>query len=283
MSRNIDEKEIYLLWWKYLQRSTIYSDICNMRAENFECKKASKYSTFWETNKYNYKAYCLAKGKTPEKRLDKEWDMLVENLKIFGDVVDREPDENNPNKKFNQWWNSPYNRIKMRSSRKPPVVDMKDPKFYEEVFYIESFCTDSPSPDEYKLPSPQKLMKEIESAITYMFVAIPLVGETNMEEISSQIVKIKEQYKNKKSVKEADAELRIGFLPTTRIKKKELENYLKVYDLRKKGMKMTDVIKAMAPNKDCKEVDVQRKFYRFQKKAESIIKNVEKRRFPGNY
>jgi hypothetical protein len=279
MSRNINEKEIYLLWWKYLQRSDIYVEICDMRANKIKYKETSDFSTLWETCKYGYEAHCLAKGKIPETRSDEEWNLLVENLKVFGDVVDREPDELNSDKIFNQWWDSPYNRIRKKSSKKPPVVDMKDPMFYKEVFYIESLCTNSPIPDEGILPSPQKLLKEIESATTYMFVAIPLVGERNKDEISSEIGKIREQYKNKKSVKEADAKLRIGCLPTTRINKKELKRYLEVYDLRKINI-MTDVIKIMAPDKDSDNVYVQRKFYRDHEKARAIIKNVEKGIFP---
>lgn len=269
-----DDKKIYRLWWEYLKRSDIYSEICDMRSNKIEYKEASGCYTLGEYCKKGYEAHCLSKGKKPEKRSDEEWNLISGNLRIFGNVINRD---------FDEWWDASNNWIRRYSSKKPSVIDLGDHTIYGNKSQKKVLCENLPFPDKTKPPSPQKMLKEMASDQSYVLLAIPLVGETNMEDISSQIKIIRDRYKKYESVKKADAELRVWFLPTTRIRYDELKFYLEVYDLRKQGLKLTEVIKMKHPKENEKDAAIQREFNRFHSNAKKIIKNVEKGYFPGNY
>lgn len=68
-----------------------------------------------------------------------------------------------------------------------------------------------------------------------------------------------------------------------RIRLNELKRYLRVYELRKSGLRTKEIIKKEAPKKDPTQLNVQRAFNMDFRKAEQIIRNVEKGIFPGDY
>jgi negative regulator of genetic competence, sporulation and motility len=71
--------------------------------------------------------------------------------------------------------------------------------------------------------------------------------------------------------------------PVGRIRYDELKRYLAVYDLKKAGMKYSDIIKKIG-TKSQKELyydlDIQSQFRRDFRNAKRIIKNAEKGYFP---
>lgn len=71
----------------------------------------------------------------------------------------------------------------------------------------------------------------------------------------------------------------------TYLRVNEIEKYLKVYVLRKKGLTMPEIIRCFYPKQkeNAKNADIQRVFYNDLQRAGNIIKNVEDGYFPGDY
>jgi len=72
------------------------------------------------------------------------------------------------------------------------------------------------------------------------------------------------------------------FKEVGRIRNDDLQRYLKIYDLKKTGMKWQDIFKKTYPNKEWNE-DNRRSILTEYGKARKIVKNVEKGDFPGKY
>jgi hypothetical protein len=75
--------------------------------------------------------------------------------------------------------------------------------------------------------------------------------------------------------------------PTGNIRVDELERYLKVYDLKRKGKTNKEVAKIIYPEYDLSDADLNATALRYVSrdlsKARKIIKNVEMGYFPGKY
>jgi hypothetical protein len=121
----------------------------------------------------------------------------------------------------------------------------------------------------------------INNEAQYIFLAVPVVGREDMATINKQIKIIRDKYKKTDTVKKADEAFRKSIMPPSSARmRKELGKYLNVYDRHKAGLTMKQVIKELAPSQ---KGDVHRAFNMFQKKAKTIIENVEKGTFPGKY
>lgn len=203
---------------------------------------------------------------------------FIEYLKYFGNIFEQE---------FEDWWSGPR-RKRWQSVGTYPVLDLRDSNSYHDL-YFESLGVSNRELRNDKFPSPEKIVEIIKSDRNYIFLAVPLVGQEDMNIIKKQIRKIRDTYKKTASMKIVDKKIRRFPLPSTRIRKDELERYLDVYDFRKrnmkKKMKMKEVMKALAEKRNEPALaDVsEREFYRFQSKAIKIIENVEKGYFPGKY
>jgi hypothetical protein len=74
--------------------------------------------------------------------------------------------------------------------------------------------------------------------------------------------------------------------PTHPIRTDQLDLYLRVFKLYKKGFPIEQIIKELGPSKDQEDPsikDVQRIYYRYIEKARRIIKSAGEGRFPGKY
>ena len=76
---------------------------------------------------------------------------------------------------------------------------------------------------------------------------------------------------------------RTYFKKVGRIRYDELQRYLKIYDLKKTGMKWKDIFKKTYPDMTWDEQNTRRSIHTEYEKAKKIIKNVEKGDFPGRY
>ncbi|MDD5007481.1 MAG: hypothetical protein PHU49_07965 [Syntrophorhabdaceae bacterium] len=70
-----------------------------------------------------------------------------------------------------------------------------------------------------------------------------------------------------------------------RIRQYELEQYLKVYDLRKQRKKWKDIISIVSPEQDLDDEyeNTRRIFLRYNENAKKIINNLSSGSFPGSY
>ena len=114
-------------------------------------------------------------------------------------------------------------------------------------------------------------------------MGIPVVGTSDMKNISAEIRDIRDSYMKTKKAKVCDWVMKQSLVPSGYIRFDELKLYLSVYDLRKKGLTMPQVIKKLRPDHVGDAVNVNRQFFSYQKKAKEIICNVERGYFPGEY
>jgi hypothetical protein len=105
-------------------------------------------------------------------------------------------------------------------------------------------------------------------------------GDT--EELINEFAKFVRKMKKHPYIKSCDIRRKRNSFPVGRIRD-ELNRYLKVYDLRKTGMKYKHIIKKIGTKAQrdlSDDPDIQRQFIRDFKNAKKIIKNVEKGYFP---
>ena len=235
-------------------------------------EKMEVYRLWWEYLKRSekYKEFCKNYGELGEDFFSASYEVFLNYLIFFGNIFE---------KSFDDWCNEPRRRNgSLPGSR--PVLDLRDKESYSSLYFKSLINWDS---DSQSLPNQKQIWEIINHETQYIFLAVPVVGREDMKMIAKQIKRLRDIYKKTTNVKEADNGLRKFRMTSTRLTSNELKYYLKVYDYRKKGLSMAEVIKEMAPGENCKDMDVQDKFYRFQRYAIKIIKNVEKGTFPGKY
>ena len=121
-----------------------------------------------------------------------------------------------------------------------------------------------------------------------ILINIDLFAPSATENLFKQIGKIIKEKRNDPDIRLLKAKNNLQPFSNTKTKDKylqfdEIERYLKVYDLKKKGLKMVDIIKKIKPTAKNKDVNVQRAFYQDIERAENIIKNAGLGIFPGDY
>lgn len=271
-ARKTEDRDIYKLWWDYLKRSEVYEEICKIWAMGPK-EGGSQYHGLFDKLTGVNKLRVKFKNDELNRLSKKDWGVFFSYMKRFGNVHKGD---------FNEWWNKEYNRVKCDAARYTKVYDFKDKDFYQKVFFLESLHDRSLAPDN-NIPNAETLFQRMMSAKIHMFVAIPLVGDKNMSELAVEIKRIRDGYRQNETVKKADIEVKFLALPSTRIRKDELEDYLVVHDGIKKDYSIAQIIAEKEGKKSADIGSTQRKYYRYKTKAEAIIKNVEKGIFPGKY
>lgn len=274
-TKRSNDKEVYRLWWEYLKRSDVYRKL-------WDIIKTTKGKRDWNgkwwmrvTDAYEKKYIFTSKERI---LLGDDWLALSWYGELFGDVCEAD---------FEEWWASKASDM-LKKSRKArlPVLNLRSDGWMGKVIHYEELITGN---SEFRVNyggRPFKfrdLGQLMGSSLSYTYVGIPVVGETDMKTIAAQIKEIRDKYVKADIIKLADKVVRQAFVPTGSIRLDELKLYLDVYDLRQSGMKMPEVIKKLMPNHTGDPVNVSRQFFGYQKKAKKIILNVEGGYFPGEY
>jgi hypothetical protein len=230
------------------------------------------YELWWEYLKRSkkFKEFCEQMNELGEDHFGDYYSVFAEYMRSFGNIF---------NKSVEDWLNEPRRRKRRLGSL--PVLDLREKESYRSLYFnaLTYWNRDSES-----FPSQKKICEIIKSDSQYIFLAVPVVGKEDMVSISKQIKKIRDSYKQTAAVKEADKELRkcIMVSAVTRLRYDEIKFYLKVYDLYKQ-LTMPQVIERLSPSKDSKSKTADTEFRHFEKKARTIIENVERGFFPGKY
>ncbi|HUN55326.1 MAG TPA: hypothetical protein VMU29_09240 [Smithella sp.] len=235
-------------------------------------EKLEVYRLWWEYLKRSeqYKEFCKNYSNLGKDLYGPSHEVFLNYLIFFGNIFE---------KSFDDWRNESLRKNGgLPGSR--PVLDLRDKESYSRMYFKSLVNWDNNS---QSLPNEKQIWEIINYETQYIFLAVPVVGREDMKMIAKQIKRLRDKYKKTTTVKEADKEIRKFRMTSTRLISNELKYYLKVYDYRRKGLSMAEVIKEMAPGENCKDMGVQDKFYRFQRYATKIIKNVEKGTFPGKY
>jgi hypothetical protein len=281
---NPEDKGLYKLWWEYLKRSERYKDFLR------------------ENKEKNFYAEALKSGVNKP---------LFFTAHIFGDVH---------NQSFAQWWKRERNRSTARIKGDPhhPIKDAMD-EFLFDVRQVygqigmkrelepESIQASMDFVGEDELV--EALREHMNSLTGWGIERIEVNSNAPMEELAKEFRRYLSQKRKDEKAREFAMKLRgIKGKPTKEKLKDELQRYLDVYDLRKKGLTFPQIIrkigtpaqresiKAMRPltKKEEKDLegqfeggqdtaDIIRMYRRDLQKAKNIIDNVGQVHFPGNY
>lgn len=262
---NTSQKEVYRLWWEYLKRSEKYKFYCDIEPRvRIVQKNGSKDNKFRIAVKYPEKEKLSTRIVSSEQfyyvwNMERNWD-------TFGNIFKN---------KFDDWWEK-----RKIPNKELPVLPLNDhdicaklPLFMEMNNELKKSKVKYPSPD-------QVLAQLIKSEPNYIFLAVPMVGNVTMEEISAQIASIRLEYRNEPIYRLADYLYKRFKRPISRVRFDELKRYLRVYDLKQAGLTMKQIIAEIDPDPKGDDVDVMRSFRSYLQKAKKLIDNVEHGLFP---
>ncbi len=278
-SKPIEPKTIYELWWKYLKRSTRYREFCET-IQQAEEEIAVTESTTTDKGKalsgrdlYRLKKITelsrdarifdrveeLYRDKWKEKHESVEgrdysdpWELL-DSWEFFGDVHEDEDG-------FEKWWSENGSRL-----RDDFMIDLSDPEAVQALPLLEASLRRFRKLKDNRCPTSKEILELITSDNEYVFVAVPLrklTGKQVGKELNS-IRKERRQFLETKGAYRSRSSASIN-----RIHEDELARYLEAYDQFIREPNASGNRKKPSP-------DV--------KRAEKIIKNVERFTFPGPY
>ena len=269
------DKEAYKLWWEFLKLSDNYREF----VENPPWKRkrlgpgphtitiplkwdSESYKFYYETNfGSNFK-----KGVSP--------DSLIQTSYLFGNVHELS---------FEGFWkNLPGRRKKLSKHKKIPVSEFKSEfEFWSSIYEMD--CkqkSKKPDFEDFK-----KLILNCLKNNEKRYLTIDLrcpIGEIN-NSIKQFVNKdIKKGIKDKITKDKWLKCYQLCF-PTPNLRVDEVNRYLKVLKIFKSGLKGKSAFKELNPNGDYDDPDQRTAFYSDKRKAERILKNVEKGYFPGIY
>ena len=247
-------KEAYRLWWKYLKRSEMYKDYCELKRTR-------------ETSSPLYQLY---------KDDDQKIAALELNYTVLGDVH---------RVSFEEWWGRLSDHMQYFQGSPEPIWDYKEFVEGDMDDCIQSFQKENgrePSLLEFKQYFPL-WMATLSPATLRLFVDVTAAPTKS---IKGTFAKVLKEARGDSKLK-AFEKIRKRFLkPSERLHLDELGLYLRAYDLRKEGLKIEEIIKKIgnkSQRDNYRDEGVKRSFYRYLKKAEKIIANAELGYFPGRY
>jgi hypothetical protein len=238
-----DQKEVYRLWWEYLKRSPTYARYC----------KTNIISRIESEDSYDPPSIAI---------ISEIWD-------FFGNVH---------KENFDNWWAN----IKWPDNPKA-VVLLEDAIELRKNIYAQRYDRFLREENRHPLITDFPKLLHYKHDKQYLFLRISI--EWDIDTINKQVAEIISERRKDEEVKER-IRLRRGiyFRPTGKILLTELKRYLNVYDLWNDKMKRKEIIKiAYKDLAKPSEESYLRTYHQELKKAICIIKNVERREFPGKY
>lgn len=298
--------QFYKLWWEYLKRNDDYKELCEWVFNNKEtrylisssaCPKFQKIKKLEDVDFDSVidpdlqDSICIdpnnpnnsSTGLTLYKNnvianLGRCWLVnsgLYANLFRFGNVHANS---------FETWMNMQQEDIKINSQKSVTIYNFEQ-EFNSSIEHFKRA--------EERNPTIQEFVDHFLSRIYFPCSAtihfeVDLLTPYTIQDLLKQIGKIIKKERNKPEIRRIRAEKNLLPFSNTQVKDNylrldELERYLKIYDLKKQGLKMMDIIKIIEPKAYNKDVNVQRAFYLDIEKAKMIIKNVGLGIFPGEY
>lgn len=256
------EKEVYRLWWEYLKRSQHYKAYCD--AEPQAIKIVEKKDGTYSTAIMNPKTKKLTTKKVSYDQFLHLWNMQ-RNFDAFGNIFKTS---------FDNWWK------KRKIKKELPVLVLNAPDVCAKLPYFVEQYNDLKKPNGEN-PSPAQVLELLtKSEFNYIFLAVPMVGNVTMEEISKQIASIRMKYNKQPFFRLADYNFKRFAMPISRVRFDELKRYLRVYDLKQAGLTMKKIIAEIDPDRKGFDADVVRSFRSDLQKARNLIDNAERGLFP---
>lgn len=266
----LPEKEVYRLWWEYLKRSDSYKAYCEsefpVRIVQSKRRKPVKNIT--------YKIYTKVLVKNEEKIISETvpqnefllfWNM-ERNWDTFGNIFKTS---------FDDWW-----KKKKIPNKELPVLALNDPDICTQLpMFVEE--NNKIKRSKAKYPNPTQILEQLtKSEPNYIFLAVPMVGNVAIEEISKQIASFRMKYKKEPLYRLADYMFKRFKRPISRVRFDEMKRYLRVYDLKQAGHTIKEIIAEIDPNRKGFDANIVRSFRSDLQKARKLIDNVEHGFFP---
>jgi len=259
--RKLSEKEAYRLWWEYLKRSETYKAYCSYVPQAVKIVKKKVGSLPNVIEKLMSSGYPFQKNDPMSVLFP---DYMRRNWEYFGDVF---------NDSFDDWWKKgkPFQRTL-------PIIVLNDSNACKALpFFAQEFRKQQKA--RKKPIAPEETLKILaESEWEFIFLAVPMVGDVTIEGIHKQIADIRRKWKIEYEV--SDFYHRRFVMPVSRVRLEEMKRYLRVYDLKKHGLKMKEIIAEIDPDRRGDNANIMRSFRSDLQKAKKIIRNVESGSFP---
>jgi hypothetical protein len=293
------KRDFYNLWWEYLKRNTEYREKIALH------KKKGRLGTVDPPDNHNQMSWVWEiLGGDHNNVFEKETVSLPDNFlrmnrvwKIFGDVH---------NNLFENWWDAFKLQHTNLKKDQPVVIHFEEQErlslIFEKAFgfrrnYLYGGDQDAryDSFEDYMLESFMgqciKSAEDLDWPKLDIKLSIDLVDpsgklvSTNI--ILNEIKKILHEIKGDAVFEETLSKYRAlhGF-PTNFAKFGELKQYLRVYDLREKGVKWKDIMadnRIGGSHRSYEKENDRRLFQLYLSKAKKIITNAAFGSFPGDY
>ena len=267
------DKEAYKLWWSFLKLSDNYKKYCMNPPPQ---PRAGKYTVtlpfLWdpELSKFYFKTkhnFDVKRGIFPES--------LFRTYRAFGDVHAVS---------FEFYWKHFEEFLK----KNPPKKKKQPVREFEGKFMLWSFFYEMACKEGEKEPNFEEFKE-------YIFTCLKNKEERYLSiDLKFPIGEINNSIKHfvnkdvKKKLKDEMTNIQwrkcyYNCFPTPNLRVDEVNRYLKVLKVFKSGLKGKSAFKELNPNGDYDDPDQRTAFYSDKRKAERILKNVEKGYFPGIY
>jgi hypothetical protein len=254
-----EDKEIYRLWWEYLKRS-------------------ERYNKFIESGK----------PQAPEVFPPKIWSGVENDLLsawfFFGNVQKGS---------FEKWWRSTLKQSP-HSTEIIPEYSTREKHILDANFYVKDAISRAYS--IYKdtkagYPTQRELINVFRElyhgdpfliAVRYLHDPVePIIKE--FRAFLNKLLKTRGVAKHTRFFRKIDMYPTLKARQQLKARLKELQTYLDVYDLWKKGDRISKIAKELFKDDKREPQDIERGCRRDRDKAIKIISNVEHGDFPGKY
>lgn len=244
------DKEGYRVWREYLKRSKDYKDFCRQWRD----KKQPGSNTLTR----------------------QKWNNFLGVFNFFGDVHKQS---------FNKWYKTYEARIKEHNERtKGNGIKNYSDIFKSDIYHVYDLFKERTGiePTTHELIEYfANIMKIREKKSSDLILYVCPAGHETVE-LTEQFTEIVKKHKEK--TKDLELFFKRNTKPTSKSKLKEIESYLKVYDMKKREPKTKwTVIASKIFRKELGIRTKQREAMRHYTKAKAIIRNVERGEFPGEY
>ena len=251
-----NEKDIFYLWREYLKRSDDFMEFCEWVIERRKNPNIPVPDKFKKTKTHG----------APKELF---------NYLTFGNLLSPYT--------FEEWWEYRTENINHRKAHSIP----KPVEDFTEIVgdYIDR-CVSRFKEREARNPSIDELKACLYASMKRLPFLYLMVDPANEDTKSQFNAILKDRKRSDSTIRSWVFTQKIRSTPMGTIRLSELEQYLKIFDLKKQGHTIRQIIEEAgteAQKQDPDNHDTHRLFRLHLQKARKIIRNVERGIFPGKY
>lgn len=302
-------KEIYRLWWEYLKRSADYKEFIEKHPEVLKNNELLRYYSFDGYKHYDeigedndddpeYREYVKERdkwqralwfGNVHKDSFESWWEKFtqlpdektVAELSMHIDTIVKKAYRESLKRSLGAPLRQTYKDLLSKNDLDSDCKGFLYWDYIRKYVELESKAIHEFNDQEEFSKALREKMKQPDQPYVYLRINADTCTDDDIAGIKKIIWDKKEGFTKRCN----DEILRFHkpyFKEIGRIRYDELQRYLKIYDLRKDGMRWEDIFKKAYPKKKWNEEN-RRSILMDHTKAKRIIKNVEIGNFPGKY